>query len=138
MYSPTSSVQSLSPCFIGHCLLWVLFTILPPVGYGTSSEYSYTNTSRQGWFRCLLLQSPLLVRPPSMAHHWPMAQRCHRAEALLGFGASVQDAFAGAFATVDQTVASTRAMRAAASRASPSAAFWCLRRNLRAFAPNGG
>jgi hypothetical protein len=43
-----------------------------------------------------------------------MAQRCHRAEALLGFGASVQDAFAGAFATVDQTVASARAIKALA------------------------
>ena len=34
MSSPTSLPQGLSPPFIGHCQLWLLFIILPPVGYG--------------------------------------------------------------------------------------------------------
>ena len=112
MYSPTSLVQSLSPSFIWHYLLRLLFTILPLVGYGTSSKYSYSDTSRQGQFGCLLLQPPLPIGPPTTARHQPVAQRRRRAGALLGLGASTWDAFLGASATAARTVASARAARA--------------------------
>jgi hypothetical protein len=87
-YLPCTEFES---PFIGYCLLGLLFTILPFLGYSTFPEYSHTNTSCLGQFGYLLLQPLLLVGPPSVACHRPTAQCYRRVGALLSFGASTWD-----------------------------------------------
>jgi hypothetical protein len=74
-------LHSLTPPFIGHCLLPLHITTLSPDNYSTFPEYTYDNTSCPGQFGYLLRSTASAcwaVTASSSADHNPVPPSCWR------------------------------------------------------------